>query len=151
MKKIFIFLPFLAPDIAFSCPSLQGTWLSSLEKFESFNNRWANIDDRAWSFMEQTQGHEIIKFNDNNEMLVSTPEIEVKVGEKTMKLPPNEERINFSVLGCTDKSIALKYQRYGKMRISQLHFENDNTYWEYMGTSASDGNSHIREYYVKAE
>lgn len=144
-------MSFLLPNVAFSCPSLQGSWSSSLEKFESFNKKWANVDNSAWSFMEQTQGHEIITFNSSTEMLVVTPEIEVKLGEKTMKLPAKEERINFSVLGCTQQSIVLQYQRYGKAQISQLHFENDNTYWQYMGAAGSDGNSHIREYYTKTK
>jgi len=152
MKKIFIGLSFMIPSIAFCCPSLDGTWSSSLEKFESFNKKWAKIDDRAWTFMSQTQGYETIIFNNNNkEMLISTPEIEVKIGEKSMKLPSNEEQISFNILGCTDKSIVLKYERYGKTHISQLQFENANTYWEYMGSSGSDGNSHIREYYTKTK
>ncbi|MFT6991394.1 MAG: hypothetical protein ACJASL_003381 [Paraglaciecola sp.] len=141
----------MIPNIAFSCPSLEGTWSSSLDKFESFNKRWANIDNRAWSYMTQTQGHEIIIFNGDKEMFISTPEIEVKMGEKAMKLPSKEERLSLDVLGCTDKSMVIKYERYGKTHISQLHFENDNAYWEYMGASGSDGNSHIREYYTKAQ
>lgn len=68
-----------------------------------------------------------------------------------MKQPPKEEQINFDTLGCTNKSIFLKYQRYGKTQISQLHFDNDNTYWQYMGALGSDGNSHIREYYIKTK
>jgi hypothetical protein len=149
MVKILIGLSFIIPSIAFGCPAIEGKWLSSLEKFESFNKKWAKIDDRAWAFMSQTQGYETILFN-NKEMLISTPEIEVKVGEKSMKLPSKEEQISFNVLGCTDKSIVLKYERYGKIHISQLQFDSDNTFWEYMGTPDSDGNSHIREYYTKA-
>lgn len=141
----------MIPTVAFCCPSLEGTWSSSLEKFESFNMKWANIEDRPWSFMSQTQGFETIIFSSNNEMLISTPEIEVKIGEKVMKRPPHEEKISFDVLGCTDNNIVLKYERYGKARISQLHFENDNTFWEYMGVAGRDGNSHIREYYTKTK
>ena len=150
MKKLLIGLSFMIPSVGFCCPSLEGTWSSSIQKFESFNKRWANIDDKAWSFMTQTQGHEVVVFNNMKGMLIATPEIEVKMGERKMKLPSKEEQIDFNILGCTDKSIVLEYERYGKAQISQLHFEDDNTYWEYMGTSDSDGNSHIREYYTKA-
>ena len=73
----------------------------------------------------------------------------MKIGEKAMKLPANEENIGFNVLGCTDNSIVLKYERNGQTKISQLHFENENTYWEYMGVAGKDGNSHIREYYTR--
>lgn len=138
------------PSAAFCCPSIEGTWLSSLEKFETFNSKRAKIDDKAWTFMSQTQGYESITFNKKH-MFISTPEIAVKIGGKSMKLPAKEEKIGFTVLGCTDKSIVLKYQRYGKTHISQLQFENDETYWEYMGAPDSDGNSHIREYYTKAK
>ncbi|NQZ80884.1 MAG: hypothetical protein HRT52_07690 [Colwellia sp.] len=151
MKKLLIGLSFMIPSVAFCCPSLEGTWSSSLEKFESFNKKWANIDKRAWSYMSQTQGYETIIFKDNKQMFVSTPEIAMKMGDKVMQLPSKEEQISFNVLGCTDNSIVLKYNRYGKTHISHLQFENDNTYWEYMGTSDSDGNSHIREYYTKTK
>ncbi len=151
MKKLLTCLPFLIPSVGFCCPSLEGTWSSSIQNFESFNKKWANIDDKAWSYMTQTQGHEVIVFNNMKEMLISTPEIEVKMGERKVKLPPKKEQINFSILGCTDNSVVLQYERYGKAQISQLHFENDNTYWEYMGAPGSDGNSHIREYYTKAK
>jgi len=150
MIKILIGLSFMVPSVAFSCPSLEGTWSSSLEKFESFNQKWARVDDKAWAFMSQTQGHETIIFNEK-EMLISTPEIVVKVGDKSMKLPAKDEQVTIKVLGCTDNSIVLKYERYGEEHISQLQFENTNTYWEYMGSSGSDGNSHIREYYIKTK
>ena len=55
----------MIPSLGFCCPSLEGTWTSSIQKFESFNKKWANIDDKAWSFMTQTQGHETIVFNTN--------------------------------------------------------------------------------------
>ncbi|WP_227006681.1 hypothetical protein [Shewanella donghaensis] len=151
IKKSLISLFFMIPSVAFSCPSLEGTWSSSLEKFDSFNKKWAKIDKKAWSFMSQTQGFETITFKSNKEMFISTPVIEVKMGDKTMKLPSKEEQISINVLGCTDKSIVLKYDRYGKKHISQLQFEDDKTYWEYMGTAGSDGNSHIREYYTKTK
>jgi len=141
----------MIPSVAFCCPSLEGTWLSSLEKFESFNKKWANIDKRAWSYMSQTQGYETIIFKDNKEMFVSTPEIAMKMGDKVMQIPSKEEQISFNVLGCTDNSIVLQYNRYGNTQISHLQFENGTTYWEYMGTSDSDGNSHIREYYTKTK
>lgn len=139
----------MIPSIGFGCPLLEGTWLSSIQKFESFNKKWANIDDKPWSFMTQTQGHEVIIFNNMKQMFISTPEIEIKMGARKIKLPPKKEKINFNILGCTDKSVVLKYERYDKAQISELHFENDNTYWEYMGSSDADGNSHLREYYTK--
>ena len=151
MKKLLISLSLLVPSVAFSCPSLDGTWTSSIQKFELFNKKWANIEDKAWSFMTQTQGHEVIEFNDMKEMIIVTPKIEIKVGDRSMKVPAKREQINFDVLGCTDKSIVLKYERAGKARISKLHFDNNNTFWEYMGVSGSDGNSHIREYYTKTK
>lgn len=151
MKKLLIGLSFILPSVGSCCPSLEGTWSSSIDKFEFFNKKWANIDEKAWSFMAQTQGREVIIFSDMKEMFIATPEIEVKMGERKMKIPSKEENISFNILGCTDKSIVLEYERYGKIQISQLHFENENTYWEYMGTSGGDGNSHIREYYTKVE
>jgi hypothetical protein len=151
MKKLLICLPFIIPSVGFCCPSFEGTWSSSIQKFESFNKKWANIDDKAWSYMTQTQGHEVIVFNNMKEMVISTPEIEIKMGERKMKFAAKKEQINFSILGCTDNSIVLQYERYGKAQISQLQFENANTYWEYMGDPGSDGNSHIREYYTKAK
>ncbi|MFY8350569.1 hypothetical protein AAEU29_08560 [Pseudoalteromonas sp. SSM20] len=149
MKKIIICLSLMLPNIAVSCPTLEGTWTSSIEKFKSFNKKWANLDARAWAFMSQTQGHELIEFNSKKEMRISTPEIQVKMGEKAITMPAKEELINYSVLGCNDTSIVLQFDRYGKTQISQFHFENETTFWEYMGSAKSDGNSHIREYYIK--
>ncbi|NOU51441.1 hypothetical protein HG263_12965 [Pseudoalteromonas sp. JBTF-M23] len=151
MKKLVICFSLMIPSIGFCCPSLEGTWQSSIQKFELFNKKWANVGDKAWSFMIQTQGYEVIEFNNANKMHISTPEIEVKMGEKKMKLPAKEEHIKFDILGCTHQSIVLKYERYGKAQLTQLHFEKDNTYWEYMGTSDGDGNSHVREYYNKVK
>jgi len=149
MKRILMCLPFVFPSVSYCCPSLNGTWTSSLEKFESFNKQWAKVEDKAWSYMLQTQGLEIINFNGKNEMTVSFPGIELKMGDKQMKRPPSQEHITYNVLGCTSKSIALQYERYGEKKISQLHFENDDTYWVYMGAAGADGNSHIREYYTR--
>ena len=139
----------MIPSVAFSCPSLEGTWESSKEQFETFNKRWANIDSKAWSFMTQTQGLEVITFKNNKVMIIATPEFELKMGDRKIKRPPKEERINIDILGCTDKNIALKYERNGEVKISQLHFESDNTFWEYMGVAGRSGNGHIREYYTK--
>lgn len=149
MKKLILCLSLVLPNIAMSCPTLTGTWTSSSEKFELFNKKWANVEDNAWAFMTQTQGKEVITFNNKQEMRINTPDIEITMGEKTMTMPAKEERINYSILGCTDSSIVLQFERYGKTQISQLHFENETTYWEYMGNSQNDGNSHIREYYTK--
>ena len=151
MKKLLICFYFIIPSVGFCCPLLEGTWTSSLQKFESFNKKWANIDKKAWSFMIQTQGQEVIEFNNSNEMLISTPEIEIKMREKTIKLPKTTEKIKFNILGCTNQSIVLKYDRYGQAQITQLHFDDSSTYWEYMGVSGSDGNSHIREYFTKTK
>jgi hypothetical protein len=151
MKKILICLSFIVPNVAFGCPSLEGTWSSSIEKFETFNKRWANIDNKAWSFMLQTQGHEVITFKSNTMMIIATPELELKMGERKIKRAPKEERININVLGCTDKNVVLKYERNGEVKISQLHFENDDTFWEYMGVAGRSGNGHIREYYTKMQ
>ena len=60
----------MMPSIGFCCPALEGTWSSSSEKFEFFNKRWANVDEKAWSFMTQTQGHEVIMFKNKNNMLI---------------------------------------------------------------------------------
>ena len=140
----------MVPSVGFCCPSLEGTWSSSIEKFETFNKRWANVDHKAWSFMVQTQGHEDITFINNKEMIIVTPEIEIKMGNKKIRQPSKKERITINVLGCTDKNIVFKYERNGKVKISQLHFENDDVFWEYMGVVGRNGNSHIREYYTKA-
>lgn len=149
MKKILLLLTFMIPNIAYCCPSLDGTWTSSLEKFESFNKKWANVGAKPWSFMIQTQGLEVIKFTADNEMFISSPEVELKMGERKMKLPSSEERVKFDILGCTNNSIVLKYERNGKVGVSELHFENDDSYWVYMGRAGADGNSHIREYYTR--
>jgi len=139
----------MIPNVAFSCPLLEGSWLSSAENFEAFNKRWANVDSQAWSFMVQTQGHEVITFKGNTKMIIVTPELEIKMGDRKIKRPPKEERIDIEVLGCTDENIVLKYERNDEVKISQLHFENDDTFWEYMGVAGRSGNGHIREYYTK--
>lgn len=149
MKKVAICLSLLFPSVGFACPSIEGTWVSSLEKFESFNQQWANVEDKPWSFMIQTQGREIISYRDNAEMVIDSPETELEVGDKTITRPSSLERVPFSLLGCTENSVALQYERYGKKEISQLHFENDDLYWVYMGAAGADGNSHIREYYSR--
>ncbi len=149
MKKVVIGLSLLIPSIGFACPSLDGTWSSSKEKFVEFNKRWANVESKAWNFMIQTQGMETIEFKASGNMEISTPEIELVMGEKTIKRPASKEQIKFSVLGCNANSIVLKYERNGKARISHYKFENENTYWEYMGSPGRSGNGHIREYYTK--
>jgi hypothetical protein len=151
MKKILICFSLMIPNVAFSCPLIEGSWSSSVEKFEAFNKRWAKVDSKAWSFMVQTQGHEVITFNDNTKMIIVTPELELKMGDRKIKRPPKEERIAIEVLGCTDENIVLKYERNGEVKISQLHFENDDTFWEYMGVAGRSGNGHIREYYTKTQ
>lgn len=151
MKNLFICFSLIVPSIGFCCPTLDGKWASSLQEFELFNKKWANVDANAWSFMMQTQGHEVIEFNDKNEMLITTPEIKFEMGTKKMTLPAKKELITFDIIGCTENSIALKYERYGKAHITQMHFEKEHTFWQYMGSTGSDGNSHIREFYVKAK
>jgi hypothetical protein len=149
MKKILIGLSLIISSVTVACPSLDGKWLSSLEKFDQFNKRWANVDSKAWSFMLQTQGHELIEYKSSKEMVISSPEIEIKIGDKKMMRPSSEEHMNFNVLGCTENNIVLKYEQNDKVQISTLYFENKDTYWVYMGKVGSDGNSHIREYYMR--
>jgi len=150
MKKVLICLSlFLLPNAAFSCPVLEGEWRSSKDKFTEFNTQWANIESKAWHFMSQTQGLEIIKYQSDGKMIISTPEFELKMGEKVFKKEATEEKLNFQILGCDLNSVVLKYERSGKEQISHIQFENDNTYWEYMGKPGRSGNGHIREYYSK--
>ncbi|MEW6997412.1 hypothetical protein AADZ86_06895 [Colwelliaceae bacterium BS250] len=151
MKKILVCLSLLVPSVGFCCPTLEGTWSSSLEKFESFNKRWANVEDKAWSFMTQTQGYEVITYKDNNAMTISSAAMEIKIGDKKMQRPASKEQLDFNVLGCTAKSMVLKFERNGKEQIAQLFFESADTYWTYMGTAEGSGNSHIREYYTKKQ
>ena len=149
MRIVLLGLSLLLPISAKGCPALNGKWMSSLEKFTSFNKKWANVEEQAWSFMLQTQGKEAIEFTVDNLMLITTPEIALKRGEKTITLPASEERIEIEILGCTPDSTVIKFERYDKVHIAHLNFENKNVFWQYMGVPRQDGNSHIREFFVK--
>ena len=151
LKTLACAVVILSPVAGAACPNMEGTWQSSKEKFVAFNKTWANVEERAWAYMLQTQGLEHIVFAPDGQMIIRTPGFELKMGERTIPRPSQEEKINFDVLGCTEKSIVIKYERYGSERISQLHFDSDDSYWVYMGTPGSDGNSHIREFYYKAD
>lgn len=151
MKKVVVALSLLIPSIGFTCPSLDGKWSSSKEKFVEFNKRWVNVESKAWSFMIQTQGIETIEFKSSGIMVISTPEVELVMGNKKIKRPESKEKINFSILGCNASSIVLKYERNEKTQISYIQFENDSTYWEYMGKPGRSGNGHIREYYTRIQ
>ena len=149
MRIALLGLSLLLPISAQSCPALIGEWESSLEKFTSFNKKWANVEEQAWSFMLQTQGKELVEFTVDNQMLITTPEIALKRGDKTVTLPASEERIAIKILGCTADSTVIQYERYDKEHIAHLNFENKNVFWQYMGVPRQDGNSHIREFFVK--
>lgn len=149
MKKLILTFSLMIPNIVSACPDLEGTWLSSKEKFVEFNKKWANVETIAWDFMLQNQGIETIEFKPDNTMVISTPEVELVVGERKVKSPASKESIDFSILGCNKRSIAIMYERYGETQISKFHFENPNIYWEYMGVAGRSGNGHIREFYTK--
>lgn len=151
VKKILIGMCLLIPHISYSCPALEGKWLSSVDKFQQFNRQWAHIEDKAWAYMMQTQGKEIINYQTDNVMVITSPEMVISMAGQNITQASSEEKIKFDVLGCTPQSIVIKYERYSQVNISHLQFENDNTYWEYMGTANNSGNSHIREYYTKIQ
>lgn len=145
----FVSLVLSIPSISFACPVLEGTWLSSKALFINFNKQWANIEKPAWNFMLQSQGLEKIEFTSTRKMIIRTEKSAIIMGSKTIERPSTTEVLDFEVLGCTPQSMVIQYTRHEKPQISQLQFENDNTYWEYMGKPGRSGNGHIREYYTK--
>ena len=149
MRVVLLGLSLLLPIGTQACPVLSGEWISSKEKFTSFNKKWANVEPQAWSFMLQTQGKEVVEFTADNQMLITTPEIALKMGEKTITLPASKERIAIKILGCTPDSTVIQYERYDKVHLTHMNFENQNVFWQYMGNPQQDGNSHIREFYVR--
>jgi hypothetical protein len=151
IKQLLIALSLLVPCIGYTCPTLDGTWTSSKEKFVEFNKRWANVESKAWNFMIQTQGIETIEFKASGNMIIDTPEVELVMGKNKIKRPSSKEQTTYKILGCNSNSIVLEYQRNGKTQISHLQFDNDNTYWEYMGKPGRSGNGHIREYYTREQ
>ena len=147
MKKILIPLLMLLPVTSQACPSLAGKWSSSLAQFQQFNQQWANIEEKAWSFMMQTQGREHITYSADNKMIIDSETTELVIGNKKMTRPAASEQLDFTILGCTNNSIVIQYDRYKQSQIAQLMFEDENNYWQYMGTADGGRNDHIREYY----
>ena len=151
MKYIAAGLLVIVSSISNACPVLDGNWSSSREKFIDFNQTWANVEPNAWQFLLQNQGLEIIEYKANNHMVINTPEVELTMGDKKITSSASTENINFNVLGCTENSVVIAYERYGQVQISQLHFEDKDTYWMYMGEAGRSGNGHIREYYTRVK
>ena len=150
MKVVFITLALLLPQLSFACPLLAGKWQSSLEQFKQFNQRWANIDARPLSFMLQTQGKETIEYASDKQIKITGRAHQITMGERTLNIPSFAEESAYQSLGCTENSIAIKTKVADKWQISLLNFVTEDMYWVYMGDPESDGNSHIREFYIRA-
>ena len=151
MKIALLAVIVILPGVSIACPDLEGTWFSSKEKFIEFNQRWANIDTKAWSFMLQTQGLERIEFAAENKMTINTPESEIKLGERNITNKAKTEEINYRVLGCSEKGVVIEYRRYGDAQISHFQFDDQNTFWEYVGRPGQSGNGHVREFFTRKQ
>ncbi len=147
MKNIaFIFLLGIFNQ-AIACPEIEGTWKSSAELSNRFNESYAILTDGIKELNSQIYGNSVMTFKSGVVTLESLIS-QVTIDGETHEWDGSYEG-TYEILGCTEGSIVLKLKVENLEYLSLIQFNKENTMWIYNGYLFDTGNGHSREYFVR--
>lgn len=132
----------------FACPDFHGQWKSSKKDTLEFIKLWVKMEPKSLDFTKQIIGTMHISY-DEKSLKISDISRQIKVNGKLSIWGGTEEIVAYELLGCTDNQVVLKYELFDQEVIYILNFENEDTYWIYVGTPSFSGNAHYREFFVR--
>src|SRR5687767_8336958 len=135
MKRIVISFLLVFPISALCCPSYIGKWKSSREMTMEFNNKFSAAEPKNSELLPQITGTATIEFTKKKLIFTDIPSRKIVIHGKESEWAGTNEAVSYMLLGCTDSTIAIKYSLYNTEFISQLYFQDANTYWEYLGNT----------------
>ncbi len=149
MKLSILLIVILFPCLAYACPDFYGEWASSKELTMSFNRRWANIEERAMSLLNQTTGTATVNYLQNELVLSDIPSRKITINGEQFDWNGTNQTVHYEVLGCTEKMVSIKYRLFDNDFIVTLNFQADDIYWVYSGHPELTENAHTREYFER--
>ena len=146
MKYLLITFLISYSSVAFSCPSLVGTWVSSKDKSMSYNNQVAELDERQKDLLNQILGYTKITYTDKEKTHHALEPVEVTLDGKTHDFEFLEFVYPYRLISCTNELVVIEHkdETVGDITL-YLNFENSNTYW----ISPEKIVSSSREYFVR--
>jgi hypothetical protein len=116
-----------------------------------FNNKYSPTEPKNSELLPQITGTLTTEYTENNIIFTDIPSRKISIHGKEREWKGINETVSYVLLGCTDSTVAIKYSLYNTEFISQLYFQDKNTYWEYLGNTNPVMNAHSREYFVREE
>ena len=137
------------PSSVAACPDYIGKWRSSRQLTMEFNNRLSSAEPKVRELLPQITGTVAVEFTDREMKFTDVPSRKIVIHGKESEWTGLNETVDYDLLGCTESVVVIRFSLYGAEMISKLHFEDRNTYWEYLGDTNPVINAHAREYFVR--
>jgi hypothetical protein len=130
---------------------LSGKWRSDLELTTNFNENHAILTERQKKLFSQLFGQMEVTYLRPGQCEVFMPKNKTDTGNKAIESDESKVVSEFKIIYKNENQIVILYNDclLGK-KVSILNFDNDNTYWIYIGESGLF-DTHIREYFKKIE
>ena len=127
---------------------LIGTWKSNKELTNKFNHEKSRLTEKQIKFLEQIMGRLVIEYDRDGMAISSMPEYELNMNGNKVKMESNMEVEPYKIIAFDEEYLIMETQSewLGK-HIYRITFENDNTYWIYLGDGGFS--LHAREYFTR--
>lgn len=149
MKTIISACVFVSAN-AFACTGLSGTWQSNHELTMAYTDQYAKLPQDTYQFLNQSVGNMTISFTDET-ILIENPATTIEIDDYTIEWGGTSDRSAFELIGCTDNSVAGKFNINGMDMLTTFHLVDENTYWVYLGQSAQAEAWNTREFFTRVE
>lgn len=146
MKILITLLIYFFAYRAAACPNFIGTWQSSNELSMNYNFKHANLDKVKIEFLSQTLGILKQTYSESEIHSHGAPSIKLAINGKSYDFHFEDLHYKYEVVSCTSITVKLKqYYPYGEPFLSQMVFENENTFWV-----SPEQLPKSREYFIRA-
>jgi hypothetical protein len=132
MKTLCVAAIFLLCNQAVACPNILGTWQSSKELSEKYNQKNAQLSQAMTELLKQILGILKLTYTESAVHEHGAPTIKVTIKGKQSDFYFEDLNYKYEVLSCTNDSITLKsyYPYIGEPLVTTINFVNENLYWE---------------------
>jgi len=148
MKLLILLLTVALPFEVFSI-SLEGTWKSSKELTNKYNNENTILDDRKRSSLSQLMGHMTIDYR-NGISKLEMPTITIYANDKEYVLEGNSEESFYKVVASDKNTIVIETKDFDDSKTLVVYHFEDDTIWVYVAENSSLFTSeNTREYFLR--
>ena len=133
---------------------LIGKWKSDYELSKDYNLKSSNLNENEIKvLLDSVIGNRTITFISNDEMIVESKAISMKVGSELLKIPAVKNSVEYKIESIKDTQCVFKFT--SSEETQQYNLTSPNQFWVEFKLHPNEGNKRhhiiIREYFNKIE